>query len=87
MLNATAHWLSHPGNSGDERDLRKAFDSIDPKVAAAALLHQGAAPHDVSFLVRGWTGPRTVHIGSIASPLFPSRSVSQGDPTAPTAMA
>jgi len=82
-VRATADWLAGPGDRGQERDLSKAFDTVEYPVAAAALSFQGVGPNTVAFLEAGWRGQRFCKVGTVAEPFRPKRGVPQGDPTAP----
>ena len=83
VVEAIASWLAHDGDAGSERDLAKAFDTIDHGVGQRALIAQGTDPPVAKFLELCWRGPRYCHIGTIAEPIWPTRGVPQGDPSAP----
>ena len=82
-VRATANWLAGPGDCGQERDLTKAFDTVEYPVAAAALSFQGVGPNTIAFLKAGWAGQRFCKVGIVAEPFRPKRGIPQGDPTAP----
>ena len=89
VAHATADWLAHPGQCGAEIDLQKAFDSVNWGVARAALSFVGTPKCFIDFLELGWKSPRFVNVlGSFClKPLFPTRSIPQGDPTSPNVLA
>lgn len=80
---AIADWLSHPGDAGTEKNLAKAFDTIDHSVGRHALVAQGAEANVADFLGLCWRGPRYYHIDGISAPIWLSRGAPQGEPTAP----
>ena len=53
VVQATADWIAAGGDNGAELDLAKAFDSVDPDVAATALAFFGTPPEVVGLLYAG----------------------------------
>lgn len=87
VVEATANWLASPGDAGAELDLAKAFDTIDPSVAAAALEFFGTPIEVVALLRAAWSGPRCCNVdGELADPISPSMGLPPGDPASPTTL-
>ena len=91
VLSATPSWLAACADAveGAEVDLEKAFDNIEHTIAEQAHVDSGVSPIVVATLKAAWKGPRYMHVaGEISSnPIWPSRSLAQGDGTAPCGMA
>ena len=87
VIQATADWIAADGESGAELDLAKAFDSVDPEVAATALAFFGTPAEVVGLLFAGWTATRLCHVsGDLSEPLRPTKGLPPGDPTCPSTL-
>lgn len=82
---ATCEWLSAKLRAGAEVDQSKAFDRITHEAATASLIQGGLPPIITRCLDKAWKAPRICAAnGEHARAIRPTRSIPQGDPTAPS---
>ncbi|CAK0823628.1 unnamed protein product [Prorocentrum cordatum] len=87
VVHACCLWLHacQHGSCGLERDLSKCYDNV-PHAVADAALRNAQTPRRVRAVTNAaWRGPRRCQVaGELASEtLWPTRSLAQGDSTAP----